>query len=148
MSPIINTSRRYPRMHVCSKSGGTNLNLWRVIAEKPNFLELWVQMTKITLKVNVNNPQFQYRQRDPMTYVCLVRIWWLKLKFVMIYHADNVKFADRCRQRQYHYGLKWQRVKLYFVYESWNHYHYCVTISNEKVLFLQDIININLIIMS
>ena len=32
-------------------------------ADKPNFLELWVKMAKMTLKVNVNDPYFKYQPR-------------------------------------------------------------------------------------
>ena len=32
-------------------------------ADKPNFLEFWVKMAKMTLKVKVNDPYFQYQPR-------------------------------------------------------------------------------------
>ena len=42
--------------------------------DKPNFLDFWDKMPKMTLKVNVNDPYFRYLTRisqDP----CLVQIW-------------------------------------------------------------------------
>ena len=92
--------------------------------DKPNFQEFWVKMAKMTLKVMVNDPYFQYQQRV-FQDACLVQIWWFQLKSVMSYHADKVKFTDgrtsvlyisykyqvngrtdRCRQWQYPFGLK------------------------------------------
>ena len=63
-------------------------------ADKPNFLELWVKMAKMILKVNVNDPYFRYQPRVSHD-ACLVQIWWFQLKFVVWYHADKVKFTDR-----------------------------------------------------
>ena len=42
-------------------------------ADKPNFLEFWVKMAKITLKVKVNDPYFQYQPRISHD-VCLVQV--------------------------------------------------------------------------
>ena len=39
------------------------------------FLEFWVEMTKISLKVTVNDPQFQYQLRVSQD-ACLVQICW------------------------------------------------------------------------
>ena len=61
-------------------------------------------MTKMTLKVKVNDLHFQYQPRVSQG-ACLVQIWWFQLKYVMSYRADKVKFTDRRtdrrRQRQY-----------------------------------------------
>ena len=96
--------------------------------DKPNFQEFWVKMAKMTLKVKVNDPYFQYQTRV-FQDACLVQIWWFQLKSVMSYHADKVKFTDgqtdgrrycifhisirwtdgrkdRCSQWQYPFGLK------------------------------------------
>ena len=62
--------------------------------DKPNFLEFWVKMAKMTLKVKVNYLHFQYKPRVSHD-ACLVQIWWFQLKFVTSYHADKVKFMDR-----------------------------------------------------
>ena len=82
--------------------------------DKPNFLEFWVKMSKITLKVKINDPYFQYQPRVSHD-ACLVQIWWFKLESVTSYHADKVKFTDgqtdRRRQQQYPLGLKGQGVK-------------------------------------
>ena len=85
--------------------------------DKPNFLEFWVKMANMTLKVN--DLYFQYQSRVSHD-AYLVQIWWFQLKFVMSYHADKVKFMDRRtdgqmdrrRQRQYPFGLKGQGVKM------------------------------------
>ena len=63
-------------------------------ADKPNFLEFWVKMAKMTLKVKVNDLHFQYQPRVSHD-ACLVQIWWFLFKFVTSYSADKVKFTDR-----------------------------------------------------
>ena len=62
--------------------------------DKPNFLEFWVKMAKMTWKVKVNDPYFQY-QLKVSPNACLVQIWWFQLKSVTSYRADKVKFTDR-----------------------------------------------------
>ena len=62
-------------------------------ADKPNFLEFWVKMAKMTLKVKVNDLHFQYQPRVSHD-ARLVQIWWFQLKFVTSYRADKVKFTD------------------------------------------------------
>ena len=83
-------------------------------ADKPNFLEFWVKMAKMTLKVKANDPYFQYQPRVSHD-ACLVQIWWFHLKSVTSYRADKVNFMDgrmdRRRQRQYPFSLKGQGVK-------------------------------------
>ena len=61
--------------------------------DKPNFLEFWVKMPQMTLKIKVNNPHFQYQLRLSHD-ACLVQIWWFQLKSVRSYRADKVKFTD------------------------------------------------------
>ena len=68
-------------------------------ADKPNFLEFWVKMAKMTWKVKVNDPYFQYQLRVSHD-ACLVQIWWFQLKSVMSYRADKVKFTDGRTDRQ------------------------------------------------
>ena len=68
-------------------------------ADKPNFVEFWVKMAKITLKVKVNDLNFQYQPRV-FHDACLVQIWWFQLKCVMSYRADKVKFTDRQTNRR------------------------------------------------
>ena len=41
--------------------------------DKPNFLELWVKMAKMTLKVKVSDLHFQYQPRVSQD-ACLVQI--------------------------------------------------------------------------
>ena len=87
-------------------------------ADKPNFLEFWVKIVKMTLKVKVNDLHFQYQLRVSND-ARLVQIWWCQLKSVTSYRVDKVKFTDgrtdgetdRRRQRQYPFGLKGQRGK-------------------------------------
>ena len=43
-------------------------------ADKPKFLEFWVKMANITLKVKVNDLHFQYQVRVSQN-ACLVQIW-------------------------------------------------------------------------
>ena len=62
-------------------------------ADKPNFLEFWVKMAKMTLKVKVNDPYFQYQPRVSHD-AFLVQIWWFQLKSVTSYCVDMVKFMD------------------------------------------------------
>ena len=50
-------------------------------------------MAKMTLKVKINDPYFQYQPRVSHD-ACLVQIWWFQLKSVTIYRADKVKFTD------------------------------------------------------
>ena len=59
-----------------------------------HFLEFWVKMAKMTLKVNVNDPFFQ-NQPSVSHYAWLVQIWEFQLKSVTSYRADKVKFMDR-----------------------------------------------------
>ena len=58
-------------------------------ADKLNFLEFWVKMAKMTLKLKVSGPYFQYQLR-----VCqdsyLVQMLWFQLKSVTSYCADKV----------------------------------------------------------
>ena len=62
-------------------------------ADKPNFLEFWVKMVKLTLMVKVNDLHFKYQLRISHD-ARLVQIWWFQLKSVTIYHADKVKLTD------------------------------------------------------
>ena len=62
-------------------------------ADKPNFLEFWVKMAKMTLKVKVNDFHFQYQPRVSHD-ACLVQIWWFQLKFVKSYRADKPNFLE------------------------------------------------------
>ena len=57
-----------------------------------NFLEFWVKMAKMTLKVKVNDLHFQYQPRVSQD-TCLVQILWFQLKFVASCRADKVKFT-------------------------------------------------------
>ena len=68
-------------------------------ADKPNFLEFWVKMAKMTLKVKANHLHFQYQPRVSQD-ACLVQIWWFQLKSVTSYRADKVKFTDGHRRTQ------------------------------------------------
>ena len=43
-------------------------------------------MAKMSLKVKVNDPYFQYQLRVSCD-ACLVQIWWFQLQVVMSYHA-------------------------------------------------------------
>ena len=69
-------------------------------ADKPNFPEFWVKMAKMTLKVKVNDPYFQYQLRVSHD-ACLVQIWWFQLKSVTSYHADKVNLMDGPTDRLY-----------------------------------------------
>ena len=95
MTSIFNTSWEYHRMHVWCKFGDCSPSLWRVIArtsqialpclvqiwrlypkfkmtyraDKPNFLEFWVKMAKMTLNVKVNDPIFNTNWEYPKMHV-------------------------------------------------------------------------------
>ena len=60
-------------------------------ADKPKFLWFWVKMAKMTLKVKVNDPYFQYQPR--VSHDACLQIWWFQLKYVTSYRADKVKFT-------------------------------------------------------
>ena len=59
--------------------------------DKPNFLEFWVKMAKITLKAKVNDPYFQY-QAGIFHDACLVQIWWFQPKSVIELSWGQSKF--------------------------------------------------------
>ena len=61
--------------------------------DKPNFLEFLVKMAKITLKVTVNDPQFQY-QLIISQDTCLVQIWSFQSKSVMSLCMDKPNFLQ------------------------------------------------------
>ena len=75
-------------------------------------------MAEMSLKFKVNDRHFLYQPRLSQD-ATVVQIWWFNLKSLSSYHVDNVKFTDRqmdgrtdrCRQQQYHFGLKGQGVK-------------------------------------
>ena len=56
-------------------------------ADKLNCLEFWVKIAKMTSKVKVNELHFQYQSRVSHD-ICLVKIWWSRLKFVTSYCGD------------------------------------------------------------
>ena len=62
-------------------------------ADRPNFLQFWVKMAKMTLNIKVNDPYFQYQPRVSHN-ACLVQIWWFRLKYVTSYRAHKVKFTE------------------------------------------------------
>ena len=62
-------------------------------AYKLTFLEFWVKMAKMTWKVKVNDPYFQYQPRVSHD-ASLVPSWWFQLKSVTSYRADKEKFTD------------------------------------------------------
>ena len=58
--------------------GFSSISITSCCMDKPNFFEFWVKMAKITLKVTVNDPHFQYQPRVSQD-TCLGQIWWLQL---------------------------------------------------------------------
>ena len=94
------------------------------------FPRILSQMTKMTLKVTVNDLHFQYQPRLSQD-ACLGQIWWFQLNPVTIYRADKIKLTggqtdgrtDRRRQRQHPFGLKVHGVKkriLACLYTYWD----------------------------
>ena len=63
-------------------------------ADKPNVLEIKVEIAEMTLKFKVNNLHFQY-QPTVSKDACLMQIWWFYTKSVTSYRADNAKYTDR-----------------------------------------------------
>ena len=63
-------------------------------ADKPKFLEFWVKVAKMTLKVKINDSYFQYQPRVTLD-ACLVQIWWFQLKSVASYRAVKGNLMDR-----------------------------------------------------
>ena len=73
---IFNTSQEALKMHIWCKFGGFQLkSIMIYCADKLNFQEFWVKMAKMTLKVKINDPYFQYQPRVSHD-ACLVQIWW------------------------------------------------------------------------
>ena len=62
-------------------------------ADNQNFLEFWVKMAKMSLKVKVNDLHFQNQLWVPQD-AFLVQIWWFYLKSVTSYHADNPNLLE------------------------------------------------------
>ena len=50
-------------------------------------------MAKMTLKVKVNDPYFQYQTRVSQD-AYLVQIWWFQSKYVISYCADKPNFLE------------------------------------------------------
>ena len=50
-------------------------------------------MAKITLKVKINDPHFEYQLRVYQG-AYLVQIWWFQLKSVMSYQADKPNILE------------------------------------------------------
>ena len=66
-------------------------------------------MAKMTLKVKVNDPHFNYRYQLRISQDAgVVQIWWLQLKSVTCWEAKIHGRMDRPRQQQYHFDLKGQ----------------------------------------
>ena len=61
--------------------------------DKPTFLEFYGKMAKMTLKVKINDPFFQYQLRLSHNS-CLVQIWWFQPKSVSSYRADKPNFLE------------------------------------------------------
>ena len=123
MIPVCNTSQENLKKHIWSKFGDSSSNpvisSYLDCADKPNFLEFWVEMAIMTSKVKVNDPYFQNQPRVSQD-ACLVQSWWFYLKSLMSFRVDKGKSradgrtdrrTDRRRQRQYPVGLKGQEVK-------------------------------------
>ena len=75
---------------------GSNLVILAQIcyhADKPNFLEFWVKMAKMFLKVKVNDLHFQHQLRVSHD-ACLVQIWWFQPKSVWSCQADKPNFLE------------------------------------------------------
>ena len=71
-----NTIWEYPRMHVRCKFGDSNPNLWRVIVRTSQIsYNSESKMTKMNLKIRVNDLHFQYQPRV-LQDACLVHILW------------------------------------------------------------------------
>ena len=68
-------------------------NLCWVIVRTSQISENCVKMAKMTSKITVNDPYFQYQLRISQD-TCLVQIWWFQFKSVTSYRADKVKFRD------------------------------------------------------
>ena len=87
MIPIFNPSWQNHKMHIWCKFGGSSSNTLQVIThKKTNFLEFLVKMAKLTLKIIVNDPHFQY-QLTVSQRACMVQIWCFQLKSVTSHHG-------------------------------------------------------------
>ena len=75
MPTIFNTSCKNPKMHIWCKFGDSSSNPSPYRADKLKFLEFWVKIFKMTLKVKVNDLHFQYQLRVSRN-ASLVLIWW------------------------------------------------------------------------
>ena len=122
MTPIFNTAER---ILVCIFRA--NLLILTQIRYKLSrgqaaFPRIMSKNGQMTLKIKANDPHVSY-QLWVSQHACLVQIWWLQLKSVTSYCAENFKFTERWtnrrtggqtagrRQWQYPFGLKSQGVK-------------------------------------
>ena len=71
-------------------------------ADKPNFLEFWVQNGQNDLEGKGQSPPFPI-PTESIRNTCLVQIWWFQLKSVMSY-ADKVKLTDGQMDRRTNAG--------------------------------------------
>ena len=58
-----------------------------------HFLEFWIEMAKWPWRSEVNDLHFQYQLRVTK-HACLVPIWWMCLKSITSYYADNPIFLE------------------------------------------------------
>ena len=93
MIRIFDTNREHPRMHMWCKCGDSSPNLWRVTVRTSRIPRILSEMAKMTLKVKVSDPHFQYQPR-PFQDVYLVQIWWIQPKSVTSYCADKPNFLE------------------------------------------------------
>ena len=69
-------------------------------ADKPNFQEFLVKMTKVTLKVEFNYPYFLNQLRVSPD-ACLIEIWWFQPKSVTSYCMDKLNFPEFYTSREH-----------------------------------------------
>ena len=63
------------------------------LVDKLSFLEFWAEMAKMTWKVIVNDPHFQYQPRVSQD-AYFVQIWWFRPKSVMSYSVYKPSFLE------------------------------------------------------
>ena len=82
------------------------------LADKPNFLEFWTKMAKMTLKVKVDEPHFQKQLRVWCTFGANLVILAQICDELSCTQGKVYRQMDRRRQWQYSFGLKNQGMKI------------------------------------
>ena len=91
---IFDTSRENHMTHICANLVTLIQIHYKLLCGQSELSGILSKNTKMSLKVKVSDPHFQYQQLRLSLDACLMQIWWIQLKSVTSYHADKVKFTQ------------------------------------------------------